>query len=103
MVLGTSFGGLGEDPEIARVSGPEQMPPHFDGLRALGVAMERNLWGPLKLKDSFLGRAVPSALQEWPGKPLARPREGNCILRPKMKVPPSKAPPHGHRLSREPG
>lgn len=77
---------------MARVSGPEQVSPHFKGFRALGLAKEGNLLGPLKPEDAFLGRAVPNMQWGWPGNPLVGPREGNCILRPKMKVPPSKVP-----------
>lgn len=53
----TSFEGLAEGPGKAMVSEPEQLPPHFDGLRALGLARERNLLDPFKSQDS-LGRAV---------------------------------------------
>lgn len=101
LVLGTSLGSLTEGPEMATVSGPEKVPPHFNGLRALGLAKKRNPLGPLKPKDSFLDRTVPNMLWVWPGRPLAGPRGGNCTIRPKLKAPPSKAPPHGHRLSRE--
>lgn len=54
--------------------------PDLHGLRALGPAKERNLLGFLKPEDSFLGMAVPKMLWGWPGKPLARPREGHCIV-----------------------
>lgn len=102
LVLGTSFGGLAEGPEMATISGPEKVPLHFDGLRALGMAKERNPMCPLKPEDSFMDKTMPNMLWGWPGKPLAAPREGNCTMRPKLKAPPSKAPPHGHGLSREP-
>lgn len=58
----TPFGGLAESPEMATVSGPEKVPLHFDGLRALGLAKERNLLGPLKSEDSFLDRTVANML-----------------------------------------
>lgn len=64
----TPFGGLSESPEMATVSGPEKVPRpekvplHFDGLRALGLAKERNLLGPLKPEDSFLDRTVANML-----------------------------------------
>lgn len=70
-VLGNSHRHLAEGPRNVRASGPEQVPSHFCGLRALVLAKERNLLGPLKPEDSSLTRAEPSMLWGWLGKPPA--------------------------------
>lgn len=70
-VLGNSRECLAKGPGKVRASGPEQVPSHFRGLRALCLAKERNLLGLLKPEDFSLARAGPSMLWRWLVKPLA--------------------------------
>lgn len=103
LVLSTSFRGLAEGSEMARVSGLEQVPFTSMALGLLVWPKEKIYWVCLNQKISSSVEQCPiccgdSRESHWQGL-----GKKNCIMRPKIKASPSKAPPHGHRLSREPG